>query len=120
MRNVILEIKAMLAPAEKHVEDYKAGWHECLKELQAEYDKLCPKPSEFPDGYEWFSIDAHNLNIFHKEKPKSYVRAVCWAADDERGIPEHISYLKSVPLGLDWRLCCWSLDDAKRIHGEGK
>jgi len=117
MKNIILEIKAMLAPAEKHVEDYKAGWHECLKELQAEYDALCPKPSEFMFGYEWYTIDHDGSPYWSKEKPEITKHGMMYMS---WGAPESI-YGRgdvTIPLGLDWRLCCWSIEDAKRIWGE--
>jgi hypothetical protein len=37
---------------------------------------------------------------------------------DDKELDELFATNVNIPLGLDWRFCCWSLDDAKRIWGE--
>ena len=47
MINILENLRNAVEPAEKHVVDYKAGYHEALDDLQFEYDKLCPLPHKF-------------------------------------------------------------------------
>lgn len=91
---------------------YRLGYNQTIEDIQAEYNKLCPKPSEFPDEYKWLSIDADGQTLFWVTKPES--SCDCWS-----NITSKVFYPKDIeiPLGIDWRLCCWSIEDAKQIHG---
>lgn len=118
--NILEELKECYPVENKHIVDFNAGWHECLEIIQAEYDSLCPKPSEFNqmteiNGLEciYFTIDADGTQTYHDTKPNSNNNM--WEGDIDS-----IETIKrtDIPLGLDWRLCVWSLEDAKRIHGE--
>jgi hypothetical protein len=81
--------------------------------IQKLYDKLCPKPSEFPEGFGWYAIEPDGEAHFIKVKPNLYDDS--WI-EINAGVKAH--KVVELPLGLDWRLCCWSLEDAKRIDGE--
>jgi hypothetical protein len=81
-----------------------------LNAIQAEYDKLCPRVEEFEKRgathcwslYPTNSNDSVQFIRFNK-------------GDNNIGTED---YIDKIPLGLDFRLCRWSIDDAKRIWGE--
>lgn len=84
-----------------------------LDAIQAEYDKLCPRSEEF-ENYQWCAIDRDGKSYFYYSKPMLN-KFFCWVIfGDALNAGKKIT----LPLGLDWRLCCWSIEDAKRIHGE--
>jgi hypothetical protein len=88
-----------------------------LKEaIQAEYDALCPKPSEFPEGFSWYAIETYGHTYFMKVKPNLY--DYCWIQVHEVNASVKAHKVVKIPFGIDWRLCRYSLEDAKRIHGE--
>lgn len=75
-----------------------------IQYIQTEYDKLCPKPSEFgfrnATSCKYTSYSTIKFNNETEDWHKRY-------------------YLdEAIPLGIDIRLCRWSIQDAKRIHGE--
>ena len=68
--------------------------HEAKSIVQATvaaYDALAPKPDEWPDGAQWYTIDADGIPRWHIENPSRIV-----ACDKIL-----------IPLGVDWRLCRW-------------
>ena len=64
------------------------------------YDALAPKPDEWPDGAQWYTIDAENQRCWHINEPVLFD----WAWDS-KGIDW--AGFADVPLGVDWRLCKW-------------
>jgi len=93
------------------------------QKIQAEYDSLCPKPSEFIyhnhdyETVEWNYIAISNAEVWTRFMEKPLLTEFGWQNVNESEF--YSTFLnESLPLGIDWRLCCWSLDDAKRIHGE--
>lgn len=89
------------------------------KKIQQEYDSLCPKPSEFGDN-KYGSINCTYGLYFFKDKPNFEFSQWCikssYSIYDFGDCYGH----RPIPIVLDWRLCVWSLDDAKRIWGEDK
>ena len=77
------------APGERHVELVAAQSQ--VASLVAAYDALAPKPDEWPDGAQWYTIDADGIPRWHIENPSRIV-----ACDKIL-----------IPLGVDWRLCIW-------------
>lgn len=98
------------------------GMQDLSEAIQAEYDKLCPKPSEFKHqnyqyktiDWNYISIDTEGIMTRFIEKP--LLSEFGWA-NNYGDVFHQSTSNKQIPLGLDWRLCCWSLEDAKRIHG---
>ena len=85
-----------------------------LAELKSEYDKLCPKPSQFGE-WKYCIIDENShLRFFYSQLDSIRVSL---QRDDYDTIRDNCDCVK-LPFGIDWRLCKWSLDDAKQIHGE--
>lgn len=72
-----------------------------VHDVVADYDALAPKPEEWPDGAQWYAIDASEESAFFSEEPKMYSNS-WW---HESAWP--YGYGKSLPLGIDWRLCIW-------------
>lgn len=110
MNNIFEKLKI---PEGMRLTKQRTSYNEAFEAIQAEYDKLCPRPSEFPNGYEWFSIDADGQGLYWATKPE--ISCDCWI-----NVTSRLFYPKDIqiPVGLDWRLCRWSIDDAKRIHGD--
>ncbi len=71
-----------------------------IDDLIAAYDALAPKPDAWPDGAQWYTIDAENQCYWHIDEPALFD----WAWDsnglDWAGFVD-------IPLGIDWRLCKW-------------
>jgi hypothetical protein len=88
---------------------YYTGGIIAIDHLRRQYDKLCPKPSEF--FADWVAINPNGEVLHSKSKPKLKEAYGEWAYDCYR-----YELQKQLPLGIDWRLCCWSIEDAKRIH----
>jgi hypothetical protein len=91
------------------------GMHELEQAIQAEYEKLCPKPSEFEGIFNYITINVCGTVYKHHLKPKinkssknSWKSTTCFVTQK----------CIDLPLGIDWRLCCWSLEDSKRIWDE--
>lgn len=64
------------------------------------YDALAPKPDEWPDGAQWYTIDAENQRYRHIDEPSLLDATWDSNAMDWAGFTD-------VPLGVDWRLCKW-------------
>ena len=77
--------------------------------IQAEYDKLCPKPSEFKkrQSTECKYSAYEDRYLFKSNSGNTWGKSMRYEAI-------------SLPYGIDWRLCKWTVEDAKRIHGEDK
>jgi hypothetical protein len=71
-----------------------------IAQMIAAYDALAPKPDAWPDGAQWYTIDAENQCYWHIDEPALFD----WAWDsnglDWAGFVD-------IPLGIDWRLCKW-------------
>ena len=63
------------------------------------YDALAPKPDEWPDGAEWYTIDAENQCYWHIDEP--IYDGEWWSNTAE------FSGFTEIPLGVDWRLLKW-------------
>ena len=63
------------------------------------YDALAPKPDEWPDGAQWYTIDAENQCYWHIDEP--IYDGEWWSNTAE------FSGFTEIPLGVDWRLCKW-------------
>lgn len=89
--------------------EYKVGYNQALEDIQDKYDSLCPKPSEFGDRNAtecWALYPIRTLDY-------SYLRFN--KGENSKGTEFAID---KIPLGLDYRLCVWSIEDAKRIWGK--
>lgn len=84
-------------------ESFIRGQRSILDAIKTEYELLCPNPSEF------IARNATKCEFLNPNK--------IWFNNETR---RYLSiYLdEDIPLGIDWRLCRWSIDDAKRIHGD--
>jgi len=71
-----------------------------VSQMLVAYDALAPKPDAWPDGAQWYTIDAENLRCWHINEPVLFV----WAWDS-KGIDW--DGFTDVPLGIDWRLLKW-------------
>ena len=65
----------------------------------AAYDALAPKPDAWPDGAEWYTIDAENQCYWHIDEP--IYDGEWWSNTAE------FSGFTEIPLGVDWRLLKW-------------
>ena len=63
------------------------------------YDALAPKPDAWPDGAEWYTIDAENQCYWHIDEP--IYDGEWWSNTAE------FSGFTEIPLGVDWRLLKW-------------
>ena len=63
------------------------------------YDALAPKPDGWPDGAEWYTIDAENQCYWHIDEP--IYDGEWWSNTAE------FSGFTEIPLGVDWRLLKW-------------
>jgi hypothetical protein len=110
MNNILEKLKI---PEGMRLTKHRTSYNEALDHIQAEYDKLCPRVEEFRNGCKFATIDPDGEIIFHINKP-TIVSGWYSEPYPEYEPPHNVDF----PLGLDWRLCRWSLDDAKRIWGE--
>ena len=85
------------APGERHVELVAAQSQ--VASLIAAYDALAPKPDAWPDGAEWYTIDAENQCYWHIDEP--IYDGEWWSNTAE------FSGFTEIPLGVDWRLLKW-------------
>ena len=58
------------APGERHVELVAAQSQ--IANLIAAYDALAPKPDAWPDGAQWYTIDAENQCYWHIDEPSLF------------------------------------------------
>lgn len=81
--------------------------------LNGIYDLLCPHPSVF-DRYDcnYYAIDSDGEAWFYHKPTKQYK---CGHGGCSSGRSYEGRFKVSLPLGVDWRLCRWSIRDAKRI-----
>jgi len=91
--------------------------------IQREYDSLCPKPNQFRyhnykyETVDWNYIAINNGKTWTRFIKKPVLTEFGWRNANESEFYQ--TYLnEELPLGIDWRLCCWSIEDAKRIWGE--
>ena len=71
-----------------------------IEDLIAAYDALAPKPDAWPDGAEWYTIDANGYCYWHRIEP-SEIR-LGWESGTAAG-----AGVVLIPLGVDWRLLKW-------------
>jgi len=103
--------ESMAFISEEQLFSYDLALEHFKESVQAEYDILCPKPSEF-NNYDWTFINMGGW-IYTSAKKPIYDAATIYGEDIH-----NIGRAIYIPLGIDWRLCYWSIEDAKRIHGE--
>ena len=95
--NTIEAIKAVLSATSSYGGANSA--RDALRELVAAYDALAPKPDGWPDGAEWYTIDAENQCYWHIDEP--IYDGEWWSNTAE------FSGFTEIPLGVDWRLLKW-------------
>ena len=92
-----------------------------IEDLIAAYDALAPKPDEWPDGAQWYAIDADGVATFFDVEPewdssgfgaRMFEWVIDWRSDpDAPSYPNEPLILDApkidVPIGIDWRLCKW-------------
>lgn len=113
--NEIIDRESLVANYEEddYISGVIRGLHELSEAIQAEYDKLCPELIYFRvNSFEWFTISANGQTTFYKTEPQRGFNS--WINHDN-GVE---GLIIPIPIGLDWRLCVWSIDDAKRIWSE--
>ncbi len=100
------------APGERHVELVAAQSQ--VASLVAAYDALAPKPDEWPDGAQWYTIDADGVATFFDVEPEweMFEWVIDWRSDpDAPSYPNEPLILDApkidVPIGVDWRLLKW-------------
>ena len=78
------------------------------------YDALAPKPDEWPDGAQWYTIDADGVATFFDVEPEweMFEWVIDWRSDpDAPSYPNEPLILDApkidVPIGVDWRLLKW-------------
>jgi len=115
MKNIITKTLFEMLP--KH---FNKRGDVVLNEVQVQidklYDSLCPKPSEFPKDFGWYAIEPDGEAHFIKVKPNLYDDSWIEMLEVNAGVTAY--KVITLPFGLDWRLCLWSIDDAKRIYGD--
>lgn len=74
-----------------------------IAQMIAAYDALAPKPDAWPDGAQWFAIDANGWRWFCMFEPE--INSTEWF------LGRYGSYSSSgempIGIGVDWRLCKW-------------
>ena len=112
MNNIFDKLKQELYETFRYAEEHE-GCNALADAIQHEYDKLCPRPEEFETA-QWYAIDSDGQSAYFMDKP-DYMCNEFWIMQEDMMFGDKVT----IPLGIDWRLCCWSIEDAKRIHGGG-
>lgn len=80
-----------------------------ISQMIAAYDALAPKPDAWPDGVQWYAIDANGVATFFDVEPEWEMSE--WVID-WRSYPNEPLILNApkidVPIGIDWRLLKYS------------
>ena len=102
--NTIEAIKAVLSATSSYGGANSA--RDVLHELVAAYDALAPDWSQAPDWAGWSVIHANGLRYWMEKQPSWQHGDVGW---DRNGGKQEFDFDcdKSLPLGVDWRLCKW-------------